>query len=207
MVTFSQHRFSIKRPEDWLLVGKFYSTKPAVFKQRAAAEPFFATVHETGEIWSEFATIRALPTPTADLDLAPCDADQGAAVVNLLTRRLSLGGKEVLLQSKFPRPLDNPLSVLPFVLADPDIGPHVTRATFSPSKAMLILVLDERHPCEISKDCVQDSCLPSFDLDDGFCDMSGWATVFPEWQPAFKKWRAAYLADPAVNWDAPVVLS
>lgn len=206
MVCFSRsvYKFAPRHAAGWKnLIRKYYGRETehkCVFDENTDTWSV-----DTGRVWNGKVFSKSLPNPqwpTADYPVTCPNLLYAAQKVDsLISERLRMAGREVLMWHDFPNKVD-----VRTLLACLKNTSHVTGWSYSARLQIAFLVLDKFYCILVTGTKCIDADPPSLDLDEGFRLDSG-SVIFPEWAEDFSAWKTEFLTDPNANWDAQILQS
>jgi hypothetical protein len=175
----------------------------------------------TARFWDGLPFHKLLPkTSHKKILISPDNDYYRNHIVDMITTRRNLGGREVFIQHTWDKP---PTTLSQYIRAYccckhpkipkyrdllqaiesidlPDLG--VTNIWYSPDHPKILLLIDDHYPMVISTEAIQDVHLGAFDLDSGFSTHSD---IGDEWQAQFHIWRQKFDATHGISWDEPIL--
>lgn len=167
----------------------------------------------TERFWAELAAIKCMPLYVNDdvniLRFQQNDSNNldisnaTKSIDSIISSRLSHGGQEVFLRSKYSLgTFDDLVTAFSLIKNTQDI----TRYYASASDKVIIIVLKDSHTLLLSTDGVSDGTLPIFDIDDGFSlDAFDTGLLIYEFNKKFALWSKEFKESNGDNWNEQIV--
>ena len=162
----------------------------------------------TDKFWAEKGSINCMPKYVApnnqnDIVYSSEIINASSNIDSVVSSRLSHGGQEVFMSRDITISNFNDLLTAFSLIKNTE---HITRSYVSHKSEAIVIVLNDRHTLLITKDSVNDSTLPVFDVDDGFLPNAFDMGVFmDEFNVAYKVWHDEFVNTGGDNWHTSIL--